>query len=134
MAPPTRHRHAPRRGAAAGPLLAAVTASSLVALLQVLAPPPGAGDGPPEPRDLGRFNHTQKGRDRHVFRVPSLRNVELTSPHLHDGSAATLEDAVRVLLERQPGVQVIEEGEVGDIAAFLKSLTGRVPGGANERR
>ena len=44
--------------------------------------------------DLGRFNVTGKDRDRFKFKVPSLRNVALTAPYLHDGQAATLEEAV----------------------------------------
>ena len=41
--------------------------------------------------DLGRFNVTGEPEDKHVFRVPSLRNVELTAPYFHDGTQETLE-------------------------------------------
>lgn len=44
--------------------------------------------------DYGRFNVTQQESDRFVFKVPSLRNVELTAPYFHDATAKTLEDAV----------------------------------------
>src|SRR5690606_36690356 len=44
--------------------------------------------------DLGRFAVTGEERDRHVFRVPSLRNVGVTAPYFHDGSATTLAQAV----------------------------------------
>src|SRR6185436_12045908 len=44
--------------------------------------------------DLGRFTVTKNELDRHVFKVPSLRNVELTAPYFHDGSAKTLEEAI----------------------------------------
>ena len=47
--------------------------------------------------DLGRFNVTKKDQDKHFFKVPTLRNVELTSPYLHDGSRATLEETVKVM-------------------------------------
>lgn len=84
----------------------------------------------PRPADLGRFNHTKDERDRHVFRVPSLRNVELTGPYLHDGSAKTLADAVRVMLRHQVGVPEVSEHEVKRLTEFLRSLTGRQPGEA----
>ncbi|WP_287255634.1 hypothetical protein [Moorena sp. SIO4E2] len=47
--------------------------------------------------DLGRFHVTGNERDRYVFKVPSLRNVALTSPYFHDGSAETLEEAVTIM-------------------------------------
>ncbi len=44
--------------------------------------------------DHGRFEVTARESDRHAFRVPSLRNVALTAPYMHDGSLATLEEVV----------------------------------------
>jgi len=44
--------------------------------------------------DPGRFEVTGREADRHAFRVPSLRNVALTAPYMHDGSLATLEEVV----------------------------------------
>ena len=76
--------------------------------------------------DLGRFAITGKEEDRFVFRVPSLRNVELTAPYFHDGSAATLEDAVRVMARVQLG-RPLPDQDVASIVAFLKSLTGTLP-------
>lgn len=76
--------------------------------------------------DNGRYNVTKSEIDRHVFRVPSLRNVELTAPYLHDGSSPTLEDAVRTMAYYQLG-RKIPENHVGDIVAFLKTLTGERP-------
>jgi cytochrome c peroxidase len=75
------------------------------------------------PSDLGRFNVTQRPEDRHVFKVPSLRNVALTAPYFHDGSARTLDDAVLVMGRYQLGRQ-FQPREVADIAAFLNTLTG----------
>lgn len=37
--------------------------------------------------DFGRFNVTQRENDKHVFKVPSLRNISQTYPYFHDGSA-----------------------------------------------
>jgi cytochrome c peroxidase len=76
--------------------------------------------------DFGRFNVTGKEADRFVFRVPSLRNVELTAPYFHDGSAATLADAVRVMARVQLG-RPLAEADVTRLVAFLKTLTGTLP-------
>lgn len=75
--------------------------------------------------DLGRFNVTGDERDKHVFRVAPLRNVALTAPYLHDGSAGTLAEAVQVMASHQLGEKLSEE-EVLNIVAFLESLTGDV--------
>lgn len=76
--------------------------------------------------DYGRFNVTHQEADRFVFRVPSLRNVELTSPYFHDGSAATLEQAVETMAKYQLG-QALGPSDVAQIVAFLKTLTGNQP-------
>jgi cytochrome c peroxidase len=81
---------------------------------------------PVTPADQGRFNVTGREADRHKFKVPGLRNVALTAPYFHDGSAATLEEAVRVMGKFQLGRQ-LPPGDVGAIVSFLKSLTGRNP-------
>jgi cytochrome c peroxidase len=76
--------------------------------------------------DQGRFNATKKEEDRYVFRVAMLRNVARTAPYFHDGSVATLEQAIRVMAEVQLGRELGGD-DVRDIAAFLESLTGPVP-------
>ena len=76
--------------------------------------------------DYGRFNVTQKPEDKHFFKVPTLRNVELTPPYLHDGSRETLEEAVQVMGKYQLGRQLTED-QIESIVAFLKSLTGDLP-------
>lgn len=86
--------------------------------------------GNPTEADLGRFAVTGREEDRHVFKVPSLRNVALTAPYFHDGSVATLEEAVRVMARYQLGRDLADE-EVAGLAGFLGSLTGeRSAGGA----
>ncbi len=75
------------------------------------------------PRDLGRYSITQKEEDRFVFKVPSLRNVELTAPYFHNGAAATLHDAVSIMSRAQLGRELADE-EREHIVAFLKTLTG----------
>lgn len=76
--------------------------------------------------DLGRYTVTKEEADRFVFRVPSLRNVELTAPYFHDGSAQTLDHAVRVMAKYQLGRRLSTE-ETNSIVAFLKTLTGELP-------
>lgn len=65
--------------------------------------------------------------DRSVFRVPSLRNVAATAPYLHDGRAATLEAAVRIMGRSQLGI-ALPPGDVALIVAFLRTLTGEYEG------
>ena len=77
--------------------------------------------------DNGRFNVTRYAGDIHRFKVPTLRNVELTAPYFHDGSASTLEQAVKVMSECQVE-KPISDDECKKVAAFLKSLTGTLDG------
>lgn len=76
-------------------------------------------------KDPGRFNVTKNEADRGFFKVPSLRNVAKTGPYLHDGSIATLPQAVRLMGEYQLGRTLAEE-DVTLIVAFLEGLTGRI--------
>jgi cytochrome c peroxidase len=76
--------------------------------------------------DEGRYALTKKDEDRHVFRVPMLRNVAKTAPYFHDGSVATLDAAVRVMAAVQLG-QSLRDDETAAIVAFLDALTGDVP-------
>jgi cytochrome c peroxidase len=76
--------------------------------------------------DNGRFNVTRKEADRHRFKVPTLRNVALTAPYLHDGSLATLNEAVLVMGRYQHGRDFDAE-QIRLIVAFLGALTGELP-------
>jgi cytochrome c peroxidase len=69
---------------------------------------------------------TGKDADRFKFKVPTLRNVELTYPYFHDGEAETLTEAVDVMGRLQLGKKFSEQ-ENGQIVAFLKTLTGDQP-------
>lgn len=77
--------------------------------------------------DNGRFNVTKKEEDRHFFKVPTLRNVEFTYPYFHDGTVDSLEEAVDIMARVQRGVK-LKQGEIDDIVAFLKTLTGDYQG------
>jgi len=76
--------------------------------------------------ELGRYNVTKKVTDKHFGKVPTLRNIELTAPYLHDGDIKTLEEAVIFMLDYQVGM-VPHKNELGKIVAFLKTLTGEMP-------
>nr|WP_225913337.1 cytochrome c peroxidase [Pseudomonas asgharzadehiana] len=83
--------------------------------------------GNPIEADLGRYLLTQDEDDRHVFKVPSLRNVAVTAPYFHDASANTLADAVDVMFKYQLGRNPSQEDK-DLIIQFLKTLTGEWAG------
>lgn len=76
--------------------------------------------------DMGRYDVTGEEADKYVFRVAPLRNVEFTYPYFHDGSAATLEDAISVMGASQLNREFTED-EVAKLVAFLHSLSGEFP-------
>jgi cytochrome c peroxidase len=98
----------------------------------------GRGAYPPGHEGIAEF--TGRDDDTGKFRTPSLRNVALTAPYMHDGSIATLEEVIRIHYakkgravhmgkaanpRRSPfivGFQV-SDAEVNDLVEFLKSLT-----------
>lgn len=80
---------------------------------------------------LGRFAVTGREEDRGVFKVPGLRNVELTAPYFHDGSASTLDEAVRIMGRYQLGRELSDD-DVAYLISFLNSLTGQIPEVINE--
>ncbi len=76
--------------------------------------------------DEGRFEVTKNEADKHMFRVPTWRNVALTAPYFHNGAVKTLDEAVRVMGKTQLNKDLSAE-QVSDIVAFLNSLTGEFP-------
>jgi len=76
--------------------------------------------------DWGRFAVTKSLSDKYVFKVPTLRNVELTAPYFHSGRLWDLKQAVAVMGEFQLD-EKLSESETDKITEFLKSLTGRQP-------
>ncbi|MCX5589852.1 cytochrome-c peroxidase [Alcaligenes endophyticus] len=83
---------------------------------------PYVTDNPAE----GRVAVTGKDADRFNFKVPTLRNVELTYPYFHDGAVDTLGEAVDIMGRLQLGKKFSAE-ENAQIVAFLKTLTGKQP-------
>ena len=84
-------------------------------------------DGARTDADLGRFNVTGHDEDRHRFKVPTLRNVAVTYPYLHDGSTGDLDEVVRIMARHQIGREMSDE-DAALVAAFLESLTGDYEG------
>ncbi len=76
--------------------------------------------------DLGRYNVTKNDVDKFAFKVPSLRNIAVTGPYLHDGSIPTLESMVQLMVRHQLGRKLTHD-EVDDMVTFLRSLTGVLP-------
>ena len=76
-------------------------------------------------KDLGRYNVTNNELDKHVFKVPTLRNITLTSPYFHDGNPKTLDEAIKLMGKYQLGVDIPQE-DVDLIMQFLQSLTGEI--------
>lgn len=83
--------------------------------------------------DLGYYEISQSPADRWAYKTPSLRNVALSAPYMHNGSLATLEDVVNFY--NRGGVAnenlspllkplALSDAEVADLVAFLKALTG----------
>lgn len=83
--------------------------------------------------DIGRFAVTLNSKDRWAYKTPSLRNVALTYPYMHDGSLRTLEDVVEFYNEggfdfdgKSPELHQLNlsASEKASLVAFLKTLTG----------
>jgi len=74
----------------------------------------------------GRVGVTGKDADRFNFKVPTLRNVEMTYPYFHDGAANTLPEAVNTMARIQLG-KTFTADENAKVVAFLKTLTGDQP-------
>jgi cytochrome c peroxidase len=95
----------------------------------------GVGMDKPEP-DLGRFVVTNDEKDKGAFKTPTVRNVELTGPYMHDGSQKTLEEVVEWYnkgghknqwLDEKIKPLNLSDQEKADLVAFMKALTGPLP-------
>ncbi|MBS1542956.1 MAG: cytochrome-c peroxidase [Bacteroidetes bacterium] len=75
--------------------------------------------------DEGRKNVTRNERDKDVFKVQGLRNVEKTYPYFHDGSITSLDTTVKIMSQAQLNKKLTDQ-QIKDIVAFLKSLTGDI--------
>lgn len=117
----------PRSGDDEGPSELAPRLTTIVkaSQLEALGEKPG--------KDLGRYEVTLRPGDAWRYKTPSLRNVALTGPYMHDGSLLTLREVVYFYarggvkhpgLDRLIGRLDLEDGAADDLAAFMESLTG----------
>src|ERR1700722_10787320 len=86
--------------------------------------------------DLGRYSQTKADADRGAFKTPTLRNVALTAPYMHDGSEKTLKQVVDYYAggansnpQLDPAIQRVKlsSQDRSDVVAFLEALTGDAP-------
>ncbi len=91
-----------------------------------------ASVGDPRPPDLGRYEVTKDPADLWKFRTPSLRNVAITAPYMHDGGLSTLDQVVRFYRNggrphpgQDPLIRPLDmsDQDLEDLTAFLRSLT-----------
>jgi cytochrome c peroxidase len=79
--------------------------------------------------ELGRFAVTLDPHDLAAFKTPGLRNVALTAPYMHDGSVATLAEAVDLEVygrgAHDTGPTILTPAERDDVVAFLQALSGQ---------
>lgn len=90
-------------------------------------------DAKSDKADVGHFKVSQDPKHKHAFKTPTLRNASKTGPYFHDGSAKTLEEAVKLMAsggKPQDGITVdpllldrkLTDDEIKDIATFLGAL------------
>lgn len=77
-------------------------------------------------KDKGRFDVSKNAGDKHMWRVPTLRNISLTAPYFHNGAVKSLPEAVLVMAKTQLNKD-LNKKDTDDIVAFLESLTGEFP-------
>jgi cytochrome c peroxidase len=76
--------------------------------------------------DLGRYDVTKNDTDKHLFKIPTLRNVALTAPYFHNGKVKTLDEAVKIMAKLQLDKDLTQQ-QTDDVVAFLNALTGEFP-------
>ena len=86
------------------------------------------------PNDLGRYMITRDEEEREQFKTPTLRNIALTAPYMHNGMFATLEEVVAFYVKAEPTtsprhplitpLSLLSEQDKKDLVEFLRSLTG----------
>jgi len=86
--------------------------------------------------DLGRYNQTKAEADKGSFKTPTLRNVALSAPYMHDGSLKTLKDVVDFYagggnsspsLDKEMRSLALSAQDRADLVQFLEALTGEMP-------
>ncbi|WP_456471337.1 cytochrome-c peroxidase [Caminibacter sp.] len=78
------------------------------------------------PRGRDRYEVTKREEDKYVYKVPSLRNIAVTAPYMHDGSVKNLKKAIVLMGRYNLGIDLPEK-DVDAIYAFFQTLTGEMP-------
>lgn len=86
----------------------------------------GVASAWPAAADSGRFAVTRQAADLFVFKVPTLRNIEMTGPYFSDGTVGSLDSAITMMGRYQLGLE-LSAAQVADIHAWLRTLTGTIP-------
>ena len=73
-----------------------------------------------------RYSITHNSFDKNIYKVPTLRNVAITAPYFHDGSVATLDEALKKMAYHNLGFE-LNSNEIKKLKAFLNTLTGEKP-------
>ncbi|KFN39015.1 MAG: cytochrome B6 [Sulfuricurvum sp. MLSB] len=81
---------------------------------------------PYNPKTDDRYALTKRPIDKNVFKVPTLRNIAQTAPYFHDGSAATLSEAIARMSYHNLGL-TLSPKEIRQLVAFLNTLSGELP-------
>lgn len=76
--------------------------------------------------NFGRYKITKKEEDKFYFKVPTLRNIQLTAPYLHDGSVHDLKTTIEIMLKYQVGT-IYDKKDIEYLEIFLNTLTGEIP-------
>jgi len=76
--------------------------------------------------DLGRYEFSGDPGERYMWRVPPQRNIALSAPYFHNGSAKTLKEAVTIMAKTQTN-KVLTDDDLDAVVEFLTSLTGETP-------
>ena len=87
----------------------------------------------PKANDLGRYEITLNPEDRWKYKTPSLRNIALTAPYMHNGSLSTLTEVIEFynqggvvnnMLDSRIKPLSLSTAEMNELVEFLKALTG----------
>jgi cytochrome c peroxidase len=98
-------------------------------------------DAKGELKDLGRFDVTKNEADKGAFKTPSLRNIALSAPYMHDGSHKTLKEVIDLYvaggnsnphLDKEIKALTLNAQERKDLEEFMKALTGEIPAGIDD--
>jgi len=84
-------------------------------------------------KDLGRYEVTKNDADKFMFKVPTMRNIQLTAPYFHNGSEESLTEAIKLMADIQLG-RKLDNLQTLQIEKFLNALTDKELAAANKTK